>query len=62
MAAVEVTLACGCTVKADANAGADEQPRCDVHGESRVTRVKAGTPRFKGAAQGPLAVEDKGAR
>ena len=59
MARVEVTLACGCTVKVDANAGPDEPPRCEVHGEDRVVRVKAPAPRFRGAVSGPLAVSER---
>jgi hypothetical protein len=55
-------MACGCVLKVDAAAGPDEQPRCIEHNETRVSRVKAGTPRFKGAASGPLAVEDKDTR
>jgi len=60
MSRIVVTLACGCKVPVDEGAAPADRadPVCDEHKESRVARVHAPAPRFRGAAHGPLATFD----
>lgn len=60
MARIVVTLVCGCKVKVDENAAPAQRddPICDEHKESRVARVQAPAPRFRGASHGPLSVKE----
>jgi hypothetical protein len=61
MGQIAVTFACGCRQDVDdADAVKDSvAPVCPTHGESRITRVSAPAPRFRGvAARGPLAVKE----
>jgi len=59
---ITVTFACGCRqTLPDADANNDTvAPTCSTHNESRIQRVEAPAPRFRGAAaRGPLAVTDE---
>lgn len=58
---IVVTFACGCRQDVpDAEAVKDSvAPVCPTHNESRISRVEAPAPRFRGvAARGPLAVKE----
>jgi len=59
---ITVTFACGCRQEVpEAEAINDSvAPRCATHNESRIQRVEAPPPRFRGAAaRGPLAEKDE---
>lgn len=53
---IQVTFLCGHGVSVDEHEA--DSPVCLTCGERRIQRVSARPPRFRGACQGPNAIED----
>lgn len=49
-----MTIHFACGHRAEMSAEASEPPRCGVCQESRIQRVEAPAPRFRGACSGPV--------
>lgn len=56
---ITVRFACGHVASKKAEETGTTPPVCGECGETRVARVKAPAPTFRGAAKGPCAVETK---